>query len=416
MTRVLRLAVAGALLAAEVGHAQGPPAGLEPAVTRALEILVRDNAWTLEQQIAVCEIPAPPFQESARAADYARRFTALGYQPTVDAVGNVIATRRGAGGGRRLVLAAHLDTVFPEGTDVRVRRTGTRLAGPGIGDDCRGLAVLLAVARAIQLANVTTAGDLVFVGNVGEEGLGNLRGARHLFEAQSAGKIDAFISVDGIGLGVISGGVGSNRYRVTFKGPGGHSYGDFGMPNPMHAMGRAIATIADLDVPNTPRTIFNVGVVNGGTSVNSITGTASMLVDLRSESAAALARLDSAFQRAVADAVGRERARWSSSKASLAAEVEVLGKRPAGTQPDTAWIVRAALATAAKLGIPAPKPGIASTDANVPISLGIPALALDGGGTGDGAHSLGEWYDDGERGYLGPQWALLLAVRITAAP
>jgi acetylornithine deacetylase/succinyl-diaminopimelate desuccinylase-like protein len=416
MTRVLHLAVAGALLTANAGSAQQPPAGLDPAVTRALEILIRDNAWTVEQQIAVCEIPAPPFQESARAADYARRFTALGYQPTVDAVGNVIATRRGAGGGRRLVLAAHLDTVFPEGTDVRVRRTGTRLAGPGIGDDCRGLAVLLAVARAIQLANVTTAGDLVFVGNVGEEGLGNLRGARHLFEAQSAGKIDAFISVDGIGLGVVTGGVGSNRYRVTFKGPGGHSYGDFGMPNPMHAMGRAIATIADLDVPNTPRTIFNVGVVNGGTSVNSITGTASMLVDLRSESAAALARVDSAFQRAVADAVVKERARWPTSKASLTAEVEVLGKRPAGTQPDSAWIVRAALTTAAKLGIPAPKPGIASTDANLPISLGIPALALDGGGTGDGAHSLGEWYDDGERGYLGPQWALLLAVRITAEP
>ena len=376
--------------------------------------MARDNAWTLDQQVAICEIPAPPFKESARAADYAARFRALGYRVTLDSIGNVIAARPGSSGRRRVVFAAHLDTVFPEGTDVRVRREGTRLSGPGIGDDCRGLAVILAVARALQLTKVETAGDLVFVGNVGEEGLGNLRGTRHLFESGSAGKIDAFVSVDGIGLGLVSGGVGSNRYQVTFTGPGGHSYGDFGMPNPMHAMGRAIAAIADLEVPSTPRTVFNVGVVSGGTSVNSITGTATMLVDLRSESAAALARVDSAFHRAVATAVAAERARWPQSPAPLSAEVAVLGKRPAGSQPDSAWIVREAIASAAALGLPTPRPGIASTDANVPISLGIPALALDGGGTGDGAHSLGEWYDDGARGYLGPQWVLLLAVRLAS--
>jgi len=404
-----------ALAAAVMATAPGAAAqSNHPAVALALATLQRDNAWTLEQQVSLCEIPAPPFQEQARAAEYASRFEALGYRATIDAVGNVIATRAGSGGGRRLVLAAHLDTVFPEGTDVRVRRTGTKLAGPGIGDDCRGLAVLLAVARAIALARVATAGDLVFVGNVGEEGLGNLRGTKHLFEAKSAGPIDAFISVDGIGLGMVSRAVGSNRYRVTFRGPGGHSYGDFGMPNPMHAMGRAIATIADLDVPEAPRTIFNVGVVAGGTSVNSITGSATMQVDLRSESAAALARVDSAFHRAVDRAVEAERARWPKSNISLAAEIEVLGRRPAGSQPDSAWIVREAVAAAAELGIPAPKTGAGSTDANVPIGLGIPALAIDGGGTGDGAHSLGEWYDDGDRGYLGPQWALLLAVRITA--
>lgn len=404
-----RIAGLSLWVATTAGALAGQSTG-SPRLDTALAILKRDNAWTLEHQVSLCEVPAPPFKEAARGAEYARRFRALGYRVTIDGIGNVIVIRKGTGGGRRLVLAAHLDTVFPAGTDVRVRRDGTKLSGPGIGDDCRGLAVVLAVARAIQLAQVETLGDLVFVGNVGEEGPGNSRGIRYLFETKPAGAIDAFISVDGIGLGVVSGAVGSNRYRVTFKGPGGHSYGDFGMPNPMHAMGRAIAAVADLEVPTSPRTVFNVGVVEGGTSVNSIAGTATMQVDLRSESAPALASVDSAFQRAVVAAVDRERARWPASRAPLDALIEVIGKRPAGSQPDSAWIVRAALETAAALAIPVPKPGAASTDANVPIGLGIPALALDGGGQGGGAHSLGEWYDDGERGYLGPQWALLLAV------
>jgi acetylornithine deacetylase/succinyl-diaminopimelate desuccinylase-like protein len=385
----------------------------DPRVAVALGILEKDNAWTLEQQASICEIPAPPFKETTRGAEFARRLTALGYRVTTDQIGNVIAVRPGQGGGRRLVLAAHLDTVFPEGTDVRVRREGTRLSGPGIGDDCRGLAVILAVARAVQLARVDTAGDLVFVGNVGEEGAGNLRGVRHLVEAKSAGQIDAFITVDGVGLGLVSRGVGSNRYRVVFKGPGGHSYGDFGIPNPIHAMGRAIALIGDLEVPTAPKTTFNVGMVEGGTSVNSIAGTATMQVDLRSESMAALGAVDSAFQSAIRTAVAAERTRWPASKATLEAEIQVIGKRATGSQPDSAWIVRTALAAASKLGIPAPTPGTASTDANVALWLGVPALALDGGGRGDGAHSLGEWYDDGDRGYLGTQWALLVAMAIT---
>jgi len=400
------LAAASLLLAGPIAA----QAGLDPAVGRALARLERDNAWTIEQQISLCEIPAPPFGEQARGAEYARRFEALGYRAVVDQVGNVIATRKGTGGGRRLVLAAHLDTVFPAGTDVRVRREGTRLHGPGIGDDCRGLAVVLAIARAMALEQVATRGDVVFVGNVGEEGPGNLRGVRHLFEQGSAGKIDAFVSVDGVGLGMVTAGVGSNRYRVTFKGPGGHSYGDFGMPNPMHAMGRAIAAIGDLEVPADPRTVFNVGVVEGGTSINSIPMTATMQIDLRSESAAALARLDSAFRRTVSQAVEREKARWPGSDKALSAEIGVIGLRPAGSQPDSLWLVRAARDAAKTLGLPIPRGGASSTDANLPISLGIPALAVDGGGRGDGAHSLGEWYDDGTDGFRGPQWVLLLTV------
>lgn len=405
MTRALPLALA-VLAAPPIASAQAP----DPAVARALMILERDNAWTLEQQIALCEIAAPPFKEAARGADYARRFAALGYHPVTDEIGNVIVTRPGTGGGRRLVLAAHLDTVFPEGTDVRVRHEGRRLAGPGISDDCRGLAVVLAVARAVSLAGVKSAGDIVFVGNVGEEGAGNLRGTRHLFQHGAAGRIDAFISVDGVGLGVVHRAVGSNRYRVTFAGPGGHSYGDFGMPNPMHAMGRAIAAIADISVPAAPRTTFNVGLVSGGTSVNSIAMAATLQMDLRSESATELTRIDSAFRRAVANAVTAEKARWPGSPAGLTAVIDTIGIRPAGSQPDTLWLLRAAQDAARRLGFPPPPGAAGSTDANVPIGLGVPAIAMDGGGRGDGAHALGEWYEDGDRGFLGPQWVLLVSL------
>ena len=382
----------------------------DPAIAAAISILERDNAWTIEQQISLCEIPSPPFKEAARGAEYARRFEALGYHPTIDGIGNVIAIRPGTGGGRRLVLAAHLDTVFPEGTDVRVRRTGGRLAGPGISDDCRGLAVVLAVARAVALSGLTTRGDLIFVGNVGEEGAGNLRGTRYLFERGTAGRIDAFITVDGIGLGAIHQAVGSNRYRVTFAGPGGHSYGDFGMPNPMHAMGRAIAAIGDLPVPATPKTTFSVGIVSGGTSVNSIAMAATLQMDLRSESPTALARLDSAFRQAVAGAVAAEKARWPASAVALAATIDTIGIRPAGSQPDTLWLLRAAQDAARRLGFPPPRGGAGSTDAGIPINRGVPAIAMDGGGRGDGAHSSAEWYEDGDRGFLGPQWALLVAL------
>jgi tripeptide aminopeptidase len=409
----VRTSVAAGILLALATPAAGQTPADHPAVAEVLSILRRDNAWTLEQQASICEIPAPPFGETARGLEFRRRIEALGWRETaIDAVGNVIAVRRGTGTGPRLVLSAHLDTVFPEGTDVRVRRDGTRLAGPGIGDDCRGLAVVLAVARAVELAGLRTTGDLILVGTVGEEGPGNLRGVRHLFEARSAGRVDAFISVDGTGLGLTTQAVGSNRYRVTFRGPGGHSYGDFGMPNPMHAMGRAIAAIADLEVPATPRTVFNVGIVEGGVSVNSITSDATMQVDLRSVSPQELSRLDSAFRAAVARAVEAEKARWPRSSAALSAEIAEIGRRPAAAPPDTLALVRAARDAARALGFPPPAGGASSTDANLPMSLGVPAITIDGGGRGGGAHSPGEWYDDGDRGWLGPQWAALTALTV----
>jgi acetylornithine deacetylase/succinyl-diaminopimelate desuccinylase-like protein len=385
-------------------------------VRAALESIKADNAWTLEQQESICEIPAPPFKEERRAADYRRRLEALGLRNVrIDAVGNVIAERTGSGGGPSVVIAGHLDTVFPEETDVTVKREGSRMAGPGIGDDCRGLAVVLAVARAFERAALQTRGTVYFIGNVGEEGPGNLRGVKHLFGTELKGKIDYFISVDGTGLDVTSRAVGSNRYRVTYKGPGGHSYGAFGIPNPIHALGRAMAGIADLQVPASPRTTFNVGVIQGGTSVNSIPFEGIMEIDMRSESAQSLATIDTQVMRILQDALNAENARWPGERAAramLTLTIDTIGIRPANSQQtEAAPIVATAFAAARALGFTT-SAGASSTDSNWPMSLGIPAITIDGGGRGQGAHSLTESYDDGPNGWLGPQWAALIVAAL----
>ncbi|MGQ0712565.1 MAG: M20/M25/M40 family metallo-hydrolase [Gemmatimonadaceae bacterium] len=383
-----------------------------PSVRTALDRIRDDNAWTLDQQESICEIPAPPFAEARRAEEFRRRLAALGLRDArIDSEGNVIARRRGTGRGPAVVLSGHLDTVFPETTDVTVTREGTLMKGPGIGDDCRGLAVVLVVARALESAGVPTVGDIVFVGTVGEEGAGNLRGVRHLFTKEMKDSIDYFISVDGTGLGTTRRAVGSHRYRVTYEGPGGHSYGAFGMPNPAHALGRAIAGIAELRVPREPKTTFSVGILEGGTSVNSIPAAAAMDVDLRSESPAALDSLDADFRAALSRALEAEHARWPESRVRLRVKIDTIGIRPAGAQPDTARIVRAAQDAARALGF-STELGAGSTDANLPMSLGIPAITIDGGGEGRGSHSLAEQYDDGERGWLGPQWAALITLTL----
>ena len=412
-SRLTRSLASAALIATAPLAAQTVPA-TNAAVRRSLDRIKADNAWTLDQQQSICEIPAPPFKESVRGAEYKRRLEALGLTVRIDSIGNVIAERRGSGSGPTVMIAGHLDTVFPEGTDVKVKRDGTKLAGPGIGDDCRGLAVVLSVARAFQMEKLATTGTVIFVGNVGEEGPGNLRGVRHLFDREYKGKIDYFVSVDGTGLGVTSRAVGSNRYRVAYKGPGGHSYGAFGMPNPIHALGRAIADIADIKVPTSPKATFNVGIIEGGTSVNTISPSGSMDVDLRSESAKALADLDAKFQAAVRQAVTAENARWPSSRVRISLKLDTIGIRPAGSQPDDAPIVRAAVAAGKALGFAAPTTA-SSTDANYPMSLGIPAITIDGGGDGQGAHSTSESYDDGDRGWLGPQWAALIIATLAQA-
>lgn len=383
-----------------------------PTVRAALEKLRADNAWTLEQQVSICEVPAPPFGEAKRAEEFRRRLVALGLTDArIDAEGNVIARRRGLARRPAVILSGHLDTVFPESTDVTVKKEGDVYKGPGIGDDCRGLAIVLAVARAFATAGVQTRGDVFFVGTVGEEGAGNLRGVRHLFTKELKDSVDYFISVDGTGLGLTNTAVGSHRYRVTYEGPGGHSYGAFGMPNPAHALGRAIAGIAELRVPREPKTTFNVGVIDGGTSVNSIPAAAVMDVDLRSVSPVALDSLDAGFRAALQRALEAERARWPESRVGLQVKIDTIGIRPAGSQPDTARIVRAGVDAARALGFTT-ELGAGSTDANFPMSLGVPAITIDGGGEGRGSHSLTEQYRDGERGWLGPQWAALITVTL----
>ncbi|HEX7241853.1 MAG TPA: M20/M25/M40 family metallo-hydrolase [Longimicrobiaceae bacterium] len=416
MTRT-STAVAAASLAALLAlpaalDAQARPGGralpvpaAHPRVREALAFAERTEPQTIEEQIALCQIPAPPFKEARRAEDFRRRLEALGLRNVrIDAEGNVIGERPGEPGGPVVVISGHLDTVFPEGTDVTVKREGTILRGPGIGDDCRGLALVLAAARALDAGRVRTRGTILFVGTVGEEGEGNLRGVRHLFEKELRGRVSYFVSVDGTGLGVVRDAVGSHRYRVTFQGPGGHSYGDFGMPNPMHALGRAIARVSDFQVPADPRVTFSVGVVEGGTSVNSIARTASFLMDMRSVDPAALGRLDAQFQGAVRDALAEENARWP-GQTRLTVKVDTVGVRPAGRQAGDAPIVRAAVDAGKALGFQAPT-GASSTDANIPMALGIPSVTIDGGGSGGGAHSLDEWFDTRDS-QLGTRWAVL---------
>ncbi|HKH93862.1 MAG TPA: M20/M25/M40 family metallo-hydrolase [Gemmatimonadaceae bacterium] len=408
--------IAGLLLLSAPLAAQMPVPATHPRVRAAMAAAGADSAWTLDQQISICEIPAPPFKERMRGLEFRRRLEALGLRNVrLDSVGNVIAERPGTGKGPSVMLAGHLDTVFPEGTDVKVKRTGARLSAPGIADDCRGLAVVLTVARAFQRANVSTNGTVYFVGDVGEEGAGNLRGVRHLFERELAGKIDYFVSIDEDDLGLITRAVGSNRYRVAFKGPGGHSWGAFGTVNPIHALGRAIAAIAELRVPQSPKTTFSVGTVTGGTSVNAIPFEASAEVDLRSESADALRELDAKVKSIFQAALAAENARWGAGrdgKPALTLQIDTIGLRPANNaQTARSTIVATAIAAGRALGF-TPSPQAASTDANLPLSLGIPAIVIGFGGRSGDSHSLTEWYEPSSTSATGPQWAVLLVAAL----
>ncbi len=382
----------------------------DAAVRAAVEAARADEPRTIDEQIRLCEIPAPPFKEATRANAYAEAFRALGLTNVrIDRAGNVLGERRGRAARPHLVFSAHLDTVFPEGTDVKVTRDKSVLKGPGIGDDCRGLAVLLAVVRAMNTANVTTPGPITFVGTVGEEGLGDLRGVKALFNETLKGQIDRFVSVDGTGLGISHIAVGSHRYRVTFKGPGGHSYGAFGVANPVHALGRAIAGMADLQVPTDPKTTFNVGRVGGGTSVNAIAFEAWMEVDMRSVDPAALQAVDASFHRAVDEAVAAENARWNNN-GRISAEKQLVGDRPAGRTEANTPIVQTALSVSKALGLTS-RLDEGSTDSNIAMSLGIPAITVDGGGRGTGAHALEETFDTTDA-WQGTQRAVLLAIAL----
>jgi tripeptide aminopeptidase len=380
------------------------------ATKEALESIRRDEPQVIEDQIRLCEIPAPPFKEDRRAQALKEVFQSLGLANVrIDRAGNVIGERAGLAPRPNLVFSAHLDTVFPEETSVRTSREGNIIKGPGISDDCRGLAVLLAVIRTLTRRNLQTDGTITFVATVGEEGLGDLRGVKHLFNEELKGRIDRFVSIDGAGLGITHVGVGSLRYRIAYKGPGGHSYSTFGIANPVHALGRAIARIADLQVPTEPRTTFNVGRIGGGTSVNSIATEAWMEVDLRSSDRAALTALDAGFHKALDVALAEENDRWA-NRGRLTLQKTLVGSRPAGRTPEDAPIVQAALSVTRSLGLRGSL-GEGSTDANIAMSLGIPAITIDGGGAETGTHTPAETFDT-TNSWQGTARAVLLAVAL----
>jgi tripeptide aminopeptidase len=383
-----------------------------PKIVKALDDIKADDVRTFEEQKRITEIPAPPYKEKVRAEYYQKRMQELGFKDAaIDSEGNVIALRKGTGGGRpKLVVSAHLDTVFPEGTDVTVKEKDGAILAPGIGDDSRGLAALLSLIKSMNGNGIATVGDILFVGTVGEEELGNLRGVKALFRDHK--DIDGFISIDGLGITrVVNQGTGSHRYEFIFKGPGGHSFQEFGLPSAIHAMGRAIAKISELQPPSDPKTTFTVGTVVGGTSVNAIAAEARMAVDMRSNSEEELLKLEARLLDLVKEAVADENARWKSDK--LVVEARMIGDRPAGVVSMDSPIVQATQrAVAAVTRAPRVTFAGSSTDSNIAMSLGIPAVTIGGGGEGGNWHSRNEWYKPTDA-YYGPQNALLTVLMLT---
>lgn len=375
-------------------------------VQKALVYLQEDQDQMMKDLLELVQIPAFSNHERQKAEAMRDKFAALGLQDVhMDEVDNVFGTLPGAGDGPKIMMAAHTDTVFPLDTPLAPQKKDGIWYAPGINDDTHGLADLLTMIRAIKASGLVFAGDIVFCANVGEEGLGDLRGVKHIFRQPN--DIAAFVSLDTPTLGgIVHRATGSSRYRVTFRGPGGHSFADFGRPSAIHAMGRAIARIADFQVPDAPKTTFNVGVVKGGTSVNTIAAESSFLLDIRSDSPKELARLEGEAEAAIKAAVAAENRRGT-QQGAVAAEIQQVGSRPAGTQADDCQIVRIAQTACRALGIEPELRDETSTDANIPISLGIPALSVGRGGREGGVHTTGEWFDP-TKAWLGPQKDLLM--------
>lgn len=380
-------------------------------VRRAFTHIERTDAVALRDLISLTQIAAPPFKEAERARRYAELLRAAGADSVaIDEIGNVVAVRRGTARDRVVVLAGHLDTVFPEGTDVRVRQRGDTLFAPGVADDTRGLIAILQVLRALVQSNLRTAADLWFVGTVGEEGLGDLRGVKHLFRPR-APRIDAFIGVDGSSdAEITNGAVGSKRYRVTFNGDGGHSYGDFGAASPIHALGRAIHIFDDAArrfTADKPGTTYNVGRIAGGTSVNAIAFQAWAEVDMRSDAPARLDAIDSIFHVSMVRALNEQNAARSGGP-ELTLEARLVGDRPSGSTSPQTPIVQRAIAVTRYLGLAA-ELDEGSTDANVAIARGVPAITIGRGGITANAHSPDEYWIN-TNSTLGIRRILLIAL------
>jgi tripeptide aminopeptidase len=364
----------------------------DPASVRALNWIDGSSAWLTDQQIRLTETPAPEYGEKGRAEVLQSIFADMGYKARIDETGNVVVERIGMQTDRVVLLAAHLDTVFPAGTNVQVRRDGKRLLAPGISDNGAGLAALVGVARAYAESSLRTDATIVFAGDVGEEGEGNLRGIRALVDAYGS-RLAAVIAIDGPSTAhITTQGVASRRFEFTVSGPGGHSWSDFGVPNPITALSRGIVQFSAIRLPDAPRSTFNFGVIEGGNSVNSIPGDASVKVDLRSESEAELGRLEAALRDAMQAGMAAEIAARRSAAGTLQMKVRTLGWRPAGKLPDSSPLLQTVrdvdrfLQNSSRIES-------SSTDANLPLSMKIPAVSLGGGGKGGGAHTLAEWYD-----------------------
>jgi tripeptide aminopeptidase len=372
-------------------------------------------------QLELARIPAPPFGEAARSEWLAERFRALGLLKVhKDSIGNVFGSDHGDSPAT-ISISAHLDTVFPASTPLNIRQQGRKLYGPGISDNASGVTALLAIAAAFANFNLPHAASLLFIGNVGEEGEGDLRGMRHIFsESKWKDAITASLVLDGAGTDtIVSEALGSRRFEVTVRGPGGHSWSDFGAPNPIVVLGRAIHLFSQTRVSSTPKTTFNVGVIRGGTSVNSIAESANMRVDVRSSSAAEIDRLELELRRALETALQEESARTSAQRNShrspeLNSEVVVIGDRPGGELDSNARILQIVRAVDIHLSNSA-QVQRASTDANIPISMGREAIAIGAGGSGGGAHTLQEWFDTTGR-ELALERILLILLCLAGAP
>ena len=401
---------------ASVPHSNRPAPSTQFAdnseVRSALAWFARNLAWINEQQSRLTEIPAPPFQEAQRAAAVKLLLASSGLEVRIDKTGNVIGELRGTNEKEMVVLSAHLDTVFPPSTEIKVRHDRDRLLAPGISDNGTGLAALIAIARACQESHIKPRRTILFVADVGEEGEGNLRGMRALIEAYKP-TLKAVIVLDGSGTDhVTTKALASRRLEATITGPGGHSWSDFGMPNPINALVRASVRFINTKVPAAPRTTFNIGQIEGGTSINSIPYEAKLKVDIRSESGDELTKLESALRECIAAGVRDEmESSRERSKGKLEWKVELLGSRPGGELPVNSPLL-AALRSADEFVGNQSRVERSSTDANVPLAHGIDAISIGAGGTGGGAHSLQEWYEPAGR-EMGLKRALLVLLGVS---
>ena len=378
-------------------------------VKKAFNYIIDIEEKTNKNLIELTEIEAPPFKEEKRAKEFAKRLQLAGLENVwIDSIGNVIGFLKGSIGNKNIAINAHIDTVFPEGTDVRVQERNDTLYAPGIGDYTRGLAMLLTIAETIKMNNIEPVNNIIFIGTVGEEGLGDLRGVRYLFENNNP-KIDSWIAIDGGSIGRVNNqALGSYRYEVVFDGPGGHSWGAFGLVNPHHALGYGIKNFiekADLYTSSGPKTSYNVGVISGGTSINSIPFESSMLIDIRSIEPNRLDDMEEILFNSMQKAL-KEQNEMKRSGSDLTLTINKIGNRPSGKVEESVPLIQRTIAATQYMGVE-PRLTIGSTDSNIPISIGVPAVTIGRGGEGGGAHSLDEWWINKD-GYKSIQLALLI--------